>query len=142
MQVTVEIGVEPKPRAYRPIVFCRSPRRHRNSPAPEDPPRAAFFDRSLQQWISGEPAPCFQLRSDALFVTDHSDQIARLAAAQHSEQLRQEARRKGLSPNIQIDVSPHWNACILQSREHWETASSSPAIYCAFIQVSDPLTLT
>src|SRR3989454_8814031 len=43
--VTVEIRVEPKPRAHGPIV-CGG---YRNSAAPEDPPRAAFFNRCFQQ---------------------------------------------------------------------------------------------
>jgi hypothetical protein len=53
-----------------------------------------------------------------------------------------QTRRKGLSLNIQIDLSPHRNVCILQFRQRLKTAAFSPAIYCAFIQVSDPLTLT
>ena len=138
MQVAVEIRVEPKPRAHRPIVFGQ----HRNSPAPEDPPRAPVFDRGFEQWIPGEPAPRFQFRANAFFVTDHRDQIARVAAAQHSDQLWQQARRKGLSPNIEIDVSSHRNACILQFREHVEIASSCASTYCAFIHLSDPVSLT
>jgi hypothetical protein len=82
-QVAVEIRIEPKPRAYRPIVFGR----HHNSPTTEDPTRTAFFDSRLQQRVTGESAPCFQLRSDALLVTDHRHQIARPAAAEHSDQL-------------------------------------------------------
>jgi hypothetical protein len=73
----------------------------------ENPPRTAFFDRWFQQRIPGEPAPRFQLRSDAFFVTDHRDQIAPPAAAQHSDQLRQEAGRERFPPDIQIDVSLH-----------------------------------
>jgi hypothetical protein len=113
MQVTVEIRIEPKPRAHRPIVFCWYSGRRRNNPAPEDPPRTAVFERSLQQWISCEPAPRFQLRSNALFVADYPDQIARPASSQHSDQLLQKAGRKGLAPDIEIDVSPHRNASIL-----------------------------
>ncbi len=115
MQVTIEIRVQPKPRAHRPIVFGR----HRNSPAPENPARAAFFDRSFKKWVPCESAPRFQLRSNALFVTDHCDQIAPTTAAQHTDQLRQQTGRKGLWPNIQIDVSPHRNACILQFQSTW-----------------------
>src|SRR5713101_8679874 len=128
MQVTVEIRVEPKPRAHRPIVFG-----HRNSPAPKDEPRAPVFDGAFEQWIPGEPAPCFQFRANALFVTDNRDQIAWVAAAQHSEQLWQQTRREGLSPNIQIDVDSHHNACIPQFRERLEIASSCARLYCAFI---------
>src|SRR5258708_4028756 len=86
----------------------------RNRPAPENPPPTAFFDASLHQWIPGESAPRFQLRSKALFVTDNRDQIARAAAAQHGDQLRQEARRERLPPDIQIEVSLHRSARILQ----------------------------
>ena len=83
----------------------------------------AFFDGSFQQWIPGESAPRFQLRTDALFVTDHRDQIARPAATQHSNQLRQKARRERLSTDIKIEVSLHRNACILQVREDSHLAS-------------------
>src|ERR1700746_2509000 len=100
MQVTVEIRVEPKPRPYRPIVL-----RHRNSPASKDEPRAPVFDRGFEQWIPGESAPRFQLRSNVLLVTDHRYQIARPTAAQDRDQLWQQARGKGLSPDIEIDVS-------------------------------------
>src|SRR5438552_3966787 len=106
MQVTVEICVEPKPRAHRSIVFGSivfgEPR---NSSAPENPPRAAFFDRSLYKWIPGESAPRFQLRSNAFFVTDNCDQVAGSAAAQHGDQLRQQARRERLSSNVEMDAS-------------------------------------
>jgi hypothetical protein len=84
--------------------------RHRNSPVSEDPARAAVFDRCFEKRIPGEPAPRFQLRSNALFVTDKRDQIAGLAAAQHSNQLWQQTRRKCLSTNIQLEISPHRNA--------------------------------
>jgi hypothetical protein len=107
----------------RTIVFCRYPGRHGNSPAPKDPARTALFDRSFQKWVPGESAPRFQLRSNARFVTDKSDQVARPPAAQHSDQLRQEVGCEGLSLDIQIDVSPHRNACILQFREQREIAS-------------------
>ncbi len=53
--------------------------------------------------------------SNALVVTDKRDQIARPAAAQHSDQLRQQARRESLSPNIQLEVSPHRNALFYRS---------------------------
>src|SRR5438132_244046 len=102
-QVTIEIRVEPNPRPHRPSVFGR----HRNTPTAENPACTAFFDSSFQQWVPGEPAPRFQLRSNALFVTDYRDQIARPAAAQHRDQLRQEARCESLSPDIEIDVSLH-----------------------------------
>jgi hypothetical protein len=70
----------------------------------------------FEKGIPGEPAPGFQFRSNALFVTDHRDQIARLAATQHSNQFGQKTRREGLAPYIQVDVGPHWNACILPFR--------------------------
>src|SRR5262249_973076 len=103
MKVTVEIRIEPKARAHRTIVSGR----RWNSSAPEDPSLASIFDCGFEQRIPGEPAPRFQLRADAFFVTDYRDQIARPAAAQHREQLRQEARSKRLSPYIQINVSLH-----------------------------------
>src|SRR5260370_28648883 len=104
MQVAVEVRVEPKPRAHRPKVFGR-----RNCHAPKDEPRAPIFDSGFEQWVPGEPAPCLQFKANAFFVTDHRDQIAWAAAAQHSDQLRQQTRCKGLSPNIQIDVGSHRN---------------------------------
>src|SRR5439155_6542567 len=107
MQVAVEIRVEPKPRAHRAAVFCRHSGGYCNSPVSEDPARAAVFKRRFEEGIPGEPAPRFQLRSYALFVTDHRHQIARAALAHPRYQLRQEAERKGLAPDIQIDVSPH-----------------------------------
>ena len=54
------------------------------------------------------------VRSDR---TDHCDQIAGPAAPQQSDQLRQQTGPKGLLPDIQVDVSPHRNACILPFRE-------------------------
>jgi hypothetical protein len=104
MQVAVEVRVEPKPRAHWPNVFG-----HRNGSAPKDEPRAPVFDSGFEQWVPGKPAPCLQFKSKAFFVTDNRDQIARAAAAQHSDQLRQQTRCKGLWPNIQIDVSSHRN---------------------------------
>src|ERR1700751_6422975 len=98
MHVTVEIRVEPKSRAHRPIFFWRDAGRRRNRPATEDPPRSASFCRCFDKWIPGEPAPGFQFQSNALFVTDHRDQIARLAAAQHSNQFEQKTRSESLSP--------------------------------------------
>src|SRR6266567_6106751 len=106
MQVAVEVRVEPEPRAHRAAVFGG----YCNSPVSEDPARATVFNRRFKKCISGEPAPRFQLRPDALFVTDKRDQIARLAAAQHSNQLRQQTRRKCLSTNIQLEINPHRNA--------------------------------
>ena len=146
MQVAVEVRVQPKPRTHRPIVFCRCPSSRGNNPASEDPARAAIFRSGFHKWISGKSAPRFQLRSNALVVTDQRHQITRTTAAQHSDQLRQQTRRKGLGPDIQIDVSLHWHACILQSREHSaprapETAAYC-ATYCAAIHLSDPVTLT
>src|ERR1700693_4341396 len=116
MQVAVEIRVEPRPRAHRTPVFCRYTGRNRNSPVAKNPARSAVFNRCFEEWIPGEPAPRFQLASNARFVTDHRDQISRAAAAQHSDQLRQEAGCESLSPDFQIDVSPHWDARILESR--------------------------
>src|SRR6202030_3890148 len=66
------------------------------------------------QWIPGESAPRFQLRSNAFFVTGNGDQFARPAAAQHSDQLPQEARRERLPPDVQIDLSLHRNRCSLR----------------------------
>jgi hypothetical protein len=136
MQVTVKIRIEPKPRAHRPIVYGP-----RNSPAPKDEPQAPVFDRRFDQWVPGESAPCFQFKGNAFFITDNRDQIARVAAAQHTDQLRQQAGRKGLSPNIEIDVGSHRNACILQFREHVEITLSC-LTYCAMIHLSDPVSLT
>jgi hypothetical protein len=79
----------------------------RNRPTTENPPRPTFFDGALQQWIPGEAAPRFQLRANARFVTDHRDQIARTAATQHTDQLRQETGGESLSRDIQVDVSFH-----------------------------------
>src|SRR5260370_3951842 len=137
MQVTVEVRVEPKPRTHRRIVF-----RRRNSPAPKDEPRAPIFQTGFEQWVPGEPAPRFQFRANTFFITDDRDQIARVTAAQHSDQLWQQTRREGLSPNIQIDVDSHHNACIPQFRERLEIASSCARLYCAFIQVSEPVSFT
>ena len=113
MQVTVEIRVEPKPRAHRPIVFGFV-----WAGAATAPQRKTHRVRPFSTVVSSSGFPVNRHHvsnsgPNALFVTDHRDQIARPAAAQHSNQLRQEARREGLSPNIQIDVSPHRNACIL-----------------------------
>ncbi len=136
MQVTIEVRVEPKPRTHRPIVF-----RRRNGPAPKDGPHAPVFNCRFEQWVPGEPAPYFQFRAEALFVANNRDQIARVAAAQHCDQLWQQTRRKGLSSNIQIDVSSHHSACILQLREHMETVRPA-RLYCALIHLSDPVSLT
>jgi hypothetical protein len=103
MQVTVKIRVKPKPRAHRPIVCGGYP----NSTTPEDPPRAAFFNRCFQQRIPGEPAPRFQLRTNAFVLTGKGNQIPKAAAAQRSDQLGQQARYERLSPNVQIDVGLH-----------------------------------
>src|SRR6266849_1341099 len=115
MQVTVEIRVEPKPRADRAIGFCRYPGRHRNSPVAEDPARAAVFNRCFEQRIPGESAPSFQLGANAFFITDNCDQVAGAAASQHSDQLWQQTRRKSLSTNIQLEISPHRNASFYRS---------------------------
>jgi len=109
-QVAVEIRVEPKPRAHRPIIFGRQ----RNRTAPEDPTRATLLQGGFQQWIPGEAAPRFQLRANAFFVTDNRDQITRAAATERGDQLGQQTRCKRLSPNIEIDVSFHQRECILQ----------------------------
>jgi hypothetical protein len=86
MQVTVEIRIEPKPRAHGPIVCGRC----RKSSAPEDPPRAAIFNGGFEQRVSGESAPGLQLRANAFFVTENRDQIAGAASAQDLDQLQQE----------------------------------------------------
>src|ERR1700693_2918093 len=112
MQVAVEIRVEPKPRAHRTILvsgYC-------NRPVAEDPAITAVVNRCFEECVPGEAAPGFQLASNARFVADHRDQISRSAAAQHGDQLRQEAGCESLSPDIQINVSPHWDARILESR--------------------------
>src|SRR5260370_33370168 len=111
MQVAVEVRVEPKPRTERTIVFGR-----RNCPAPKDEPRAPILDRRFEQWVPRKPAPRLQFRADAFFITDNRDQIAWVAAAHHSDQLWQQTRRESLAPTIQIDVSSHHNARILQFR--------------------------
>jgi hypothetical protein len=104
MQVAVEVRVEPKPRAHGPIVFG-----HRNGPAPKDEPRAPVFDRRFEQWVSGEPTPCFQFKAKAFVVTDNRNQVAWVALSQHSDQLRQQTGREGLSPDIQIHIGSHRN---------------------------------
>ena len=40
------------------------------------------LDRRLEQWVPGEPAPCFQFKANAFFVSNNRDQIAWAAAAQ------------------------------------------------------------
>jgi len=117
MQVTVEVRVKPKPRTHRPIVVGR-----RHCPAPKDEPLAPILDGRFEQWIAGEPAPCFQFGANVFPVTDNRDQIARVAAAQHSDQLWQQARRKDLLPNIEIEVGSHRNE-FLPFREPVEIAS-------------------
>jgi hypothetical protein len=107
MQVTVEIRVEPQPRAYWPIVFRRYPCRHRDSPVAEDPARATVYNRFFEECIPGEPAPCFQLRANAFVVTNKRDQFSWTAAVQHSDQVWQKTRRKSLSANVLLEISPH-----------------------------------
>ncbi len=82
------------------------------------------------------------------------------AAAQHARISPMFSSRKGSPPvtkisltpsagasraircNIQIDVDSHHNACIPQFRERLEIASSCARLYCAFIQVSEPVSFT
>lgn len=99
----MEIRVEPKARAQWPIVFCG----HGNTPATENPSRTASFERSFQQRIAGESAPRFQCGPNTLFVSHYRDQIARPAAAQHCDQLWQEAGVEILSLDIESDLSLH-----------------------------------
>jgi len=73
--------------------------------------------------------------------TGKGDQSARPAAAQRSDQPRQQTRRKSLASYIQIDLSPHRNVRILQFPSHSETASCG-APYWALIHVSEPVSLT
>jgi hypothetical protein len=95
--------------------------RARAQPIPQQPRTGRpsgvrpFFNRCFEECIPGETAPRFQLRPNALFVADHRDQIAWLAAAQNNDQLRQQTRRKSLSTNIQLDVSPHRNTLFYRS---------------------------
>jgi hypothetical protein len=105
MQIAVEICVEPKSRADRTTVFSK-----RRIATTDNPTHPALFSRSLQEGITRESAPRFQLWTDAGFVTNHCDQSTRLSAAQHCDQLRQEARRESLVTYVQIDVSLHRNA--------------------------------
>ena len=108
MQVTVEIRVEPKPRSYWPIFF-RHLDRWGNRPVAEDPASSAVFNGCFKECVPGKATPGSEIRSNARIVTDHRDQIARPAAAQHRDQLLEEAGGKGLSPDIQLDVGPHRN---------------------------------
>jgi hypothetical protein len=64
------------------------------------------------KWVPCESAPRFQLGANAFFISDNCDQVAGAAESQHSNQLRQKARCKSLSPDIQFDVSPHRNTRI------------------------------
>src|SRR5215213_8506045 len=102
-QITVEICVEPKARANWPVVFSMK----RSSAVTEYPPHPAFFNSSFEKCVSSEPAPPFQFWSNARFVADYGNEIARLAAVQRSDQLRQQAGRERLSANVQFDVSLH-----------------------------------
>jgi hypothetical protein len=61
----------------------------RNGAAAKNPTRTPVYHCCIEQWISGEAAPGFQFWADALFITNHRDQIAWAAAAHHSDQLRQ-----------------------------------------------------
>jgi hypothetical protein len=63
----------------------------------------------------------------ALLVTHYRDQVAGPAAAQHSDQLRQQTGGNRLSPNIQIDVRLHWDACILQPQRYRHSTRLSQA---------------
>src|ERR1043166_264507 len=111
MQVTVEIRVEPKPRTHWPSVFNT----YRSRSTTEHPSHPALFDCRLYECVSSKPAPCFQFWSNTLVLTDHRDQITLAAAAQHSDQLRQQAGGESLSPNFQIDVSLHFQGGPAQS---------------------------
>src|ERR1043166_2325559 len=121
MQVTVEIRVEPKPRTHWPSVFNT----YRSRSTTEHPSHPALFDCRLYECVSSKPAPCFQFWSNTLVLTDHRDQITVAAAAQHSDQLRQQAGGESLSPNFQIDVSLHFQDGFAQSRQH------QPLAFCA-----------
>jgi len=83
----VEIRVEPNPGANWPFVFARQC--INAASAAENPPRTAFFNRGRQQGISGESAPGFEFRPNALVLAGQGDQIAGLAAAQRRDQLRE-----------------------------------------------------
>src|SRR5690349_16375101 len=108
----MKIGVKPKARAEGPSVFGRD----RSSATTENPAVAAIVRGSLEQWIAGESAPGFQRRSNGPVIGRDCDQIAGPAAAQDSDQVRQDARGERLTPNVEVDVSPHRNASILPFR--------------------------
>src|SRR5262249_7448751 len=84
-EVAIEIRVEPKSLTYRLTVFIR----HHNRSTTYNPTRTSVFDRCLQQWIPRESTPRFQLRSNARFVADQREQIARPTTAHQSDQIRQ-----------------------------------------------------
>src|SRR4029077_17030536 len=105
-EVAVEIRVQPKPRTHWAIVFFRYPGGDRHRPIAVDSPRAVVFNRCFEECIPGEPAPRFELGSNAVVITYHSDQIARPTAAQDGNQLWQQTRRKSLAPDVEINASP------------------------------------
>src|SRR6185312_6369011 len=140
MQVAVKVCIEPKPGTHGPILR----RGCRKRAAPEDPTRSALFNRSIQQWITRKSAPRLQLGSNVLIVTNHRNEIARLTAAQNSDQLRQEARPESFMPNVQIDVSLHsmLHSTAPERPREAPRVWVAPPLYLASIQAFEPFSLT
>ena len=123
MQVAVEVRKEPKPRADRAIDVGAG----RSLPAPDHSTCVAVLDILIDQRVARETAPGFQVSAKACFAACDGHKIAGNTSTQCSDKLREQARCERLSPNIQVNVGLLRKATLF---------------YCAFIQLSDPVTLT
>jgi hypothetical protein len=86
-------------------------------PAPhhsERPSGCDSFDRRFNQAIASETAPRLKLNADTRLGAGQGHKIARAAAAQRVDQLRQEAGGEGLRPCVQLDSRLHRHRFIVQ----------------------------
>ena len=91
---------------------------------PEHPAGAASLDSNVDQTVAREATPCFEFGADAWIATDHGDEVAFAAAAQRSDQIRQEARGKCLGAGIEFNVrarshAEYYSFCLRKSKTVW-----------------------
>jgi hypothetical protein len=108
MQVAIEIRIQPKAGTDRACgVGIRG-----SLPAPDNPSCAIRLDNRIDQRIAGKAAPSFKLGAESFFTANYRQEIARTTSPQRTHELGEQARGKGLTPGVQLDVRFGWHALL------------------------------
>ena len=106
MQVTVEVRVEPKPRAERTGDFGRrlTIGFGRRFAASDNPSIAILLDAGVNQSIAGETTPSLEVGTERAIGTDDRQEIAYVSGAQRGYQFYKQAGCECFTARVELDV--------------------------------------